>query len=217
MQTLQTLYKNSNVPYGDRVKPSLISNILNHPLGSPAYFATLYYRKSFDGNDLYGDELRDRWDITKVRKTHSFISKLIYKSFGDVPLWWFIERHDDYEDKDGNTKKGHFHSHLIIGNIDDEELENPSPYLMPLFYKDDDIGIPIGMRSGDIDQMKLLLLNACIRQAKWVGKHPASLKLDPIVLTEFENVLTYCIKDIKKADDFNIVIDWENSSFYKPA
>ena len=62
---------------------------------------------------------------------------------------------------------------------------------------------------------KLLLLELCIREAKWAGKHPNSLKLQRVPIEEFSQIYDYGLKDITKLDDFNQVFDWENSSFYQ--
>ena len=63
--------------------------------------------------------------------------------------------------------------------------------------------------------LKPLLLRACIREAKWVGEHPKSRKLQKVPLEEFSQTFDYGLKDITKLDDFNQVVDWENSSFYQ--
>ncbi|MBW3042744.1 hypothetical protein [Prochlorococcus marinus] len=63
--------------------------------------------------------------------------------------------------------------------------------------------------------LKLLLLELCIREAKWIGKHPNSLKLQRVPIEEFEQTFDYGLKDITKFDDFNQVVDWQNSSFYQ--
>ena len=63
--------------------------------------------------------------------------------------------------------------------------------------------------------LKLLLLEMCIREAKWIGKHPNSLKLQRVPIEEFSQTFDYGLKDITKLDDFNQVFDWENSSFYQ--
>ena len=55
----------------------------------------------------------------------------------------------------------------------------------------------------------------CIREAKWIGKDPNSLKLQKVPVEEFSQTFDYGLKDITKLDDFNQVINWENSSFYK--
>ena len=60
-----------------KVTNVLIDQIMNHPLGSPEYFVTLYYGKSFTGNQLDSEDYRKRWDRGEIKKTHRFIKKLI--------------------------------------------------------------------------------------------------------------------------------------------
>ena len=55
----------------------------------------------------------------------------------------------------------------------------------------------------------------CIREARWIGKHPNSLKLQKVPIEEFEQTFDYGLKDITNLDDFNQVIDLEISSFYQ--
>ena len=59
------------------------------------------------------------------------------------------------------------------------------------------------------------VLELCIREAKWVGKHTNSLKLQRVPIEEFSQTFDYGLKDITNLDDFNQVVDWENSSFYQ--
>ena len=90
-----------------KVQNLLIDQLMAHPLGSPEYYVTLYYGKSFTGGQLDSEEYRKRWDREEIKKTHKFIKNLIHKSFGElVPVWFTIERHRDYEDENGNNKKG---------------------------------------------------------------------------------------------------------------
>ena len=200
-----------------RIKTLLSEQTINHPLGMPCYYGVLYYGKSFRGHLLDPEERRKRWDRSEVKKTHRFVSNRIRRCFGaEVPLWWFINRHQDQEDEEGNQKKGSFHSDLYVGPIPDEAIEDPSPALMPLFYKEDESGIPINQRPVGIETLKLLLLDACIREAKWVGKHPDALKLQPVPPEEFEQTFDYGLKDLTNTEDLELVIDWENSSFYTP-
>ena len=202
----------------DRIKTLLWTQTENHPLGSPVYYGVLYYGKSFTGDQLESGLYARRWKLNEVRKTHRFVNRLIRKAFGeDIPVWWTIERHDETIDDEGNIRKGSFHSNCYIGDISDAAIEDPSPSLMPLFYKEDETGIPINMRPVDINQMKLLLLNACIRQAKWVGKHPNALSLSYIPADEMEQTFYYGLKDFNsKLDKLTSIIDWNNSSFYTP-
>ena len=44
---------------------------------------------------------------------------------------------------------------------------------------------------------------------------PNSLKLQKVPIEEFSQTFDYGLKDIIKLDDFNQVVDWENSSFYQ--
>ena len=60
----------------------------------PSYYAVLYYGKSFLGNLLDPEEYRKRWDRGQIRSTHNFISKQLKKCFGDIPQFWFINRHN---------------------------------------------------------------------------------------------------------------------------
>ena len=195
----------------DRIKELLWKQTLTHPLGMPQYYGVLYYGKSSSGGLLDSETYNKRWSIHEVRKTHRFVNNLIRKCFGsDVPIWWTIERHSDYVSNEGDTKKGSFHSNLYVGSISDDAVENPSPYLMPLFYKEDECGIPINMRDVDIDNLKLLLLNACIRQAKWVGKHPNSLSLSIIPPEEMEQTFYYGLKNFTtRLEQMDEIIDFE--------
>ena len=126
-----------------------------------------------------------------------------------------MERHNPRKDCFGSYKEGSFHTNLYIGNIDDDKIVNPNPNLIPLFYKEDaSFGIPIHMRDGDVEAKKLLLLDACIRQAKWVGNHPNSCEVAYIPDNEMEQTFMYALKDIISMDGFDYLVDWDNSYFY---
>ena len=86
--------------------------------------------------------------------------------------------------------------------------------LSVLIHKINQSGISINIKEVEIEALKQLLLKACIREAKWVGKHPNSLKLQRVPIEEFSQTFDYGLKDITNLDDFNQVVDWENSSFY---
>ena len=181
----------------------------------PSYYAVCYYGKSSSGRLLKPEEYRKRWDRTEVIKTHKFISNRVRKCFGDIPLFWFSNRHDDYQDIEGNCKKGSFHSDLYIGEIPNEAITTPSDALLELLGKSDQSGIPINIKEVGMRALKLLLLELFIREAKWVGKHTNSLKLQRVPIEEFSQTFDYGLKDITKLDDFNQIIDWQNSSLYQ--
>ena len=90
----------------------------------------------------------------------------------------------------------------------------PSNPLSTLLYKIDKSGIPINIKEVGIDSFKRLLLEMCIKEARWVGKQANSLMLQRVLIEEFSQTFDYRLKDITNLDDFNQVFDWENSSFY---
>ena len=79
--------------------------------------------------------------------------------------------------------------------------------ILELLGKSDQSGIPINIKEIGMRALKLLLLGLCIREAKWVGKHPNSLKLQRVPIEEFSQTFDYGLKDITKLDDFNQVVD----------
>lgn len=213
--------KSNQISKIDKIKDLIWKQTKDHPLGSPQYYGVLYYKQSYDGSDLTDkDELRKRWDLYEVRKTHYFVNRLLRKAFGDeLPIWWSTERHKDYKDKDGDTKKGAYHSNIFIGSIDDNLIEYKDPRLNHLYQLNDEYGIPIELRANsmNLEAFKLLLLNACIRQAKWVGCHPKSLELYDVPANEMEGTFMYSLKDYNSnMEMIDIIIDWKNSSYYTP-
>ena len=100
---------------------------------------------------LETEEYRKKWDRQEVIKTHSFVIRKIRKCFGDIPLYWFINRHKDYEDPEGNCKKESFHSDFYLGEIPDKVIEDSPTALLSIFYKKDQSVITIYMREVGID------------------------------------------------------------------
>ena len=84
---------------------------------------------------------------------------------------------------------------------------NSSNGLSVLVHKINQLGISINYEEVGIDSFKRLLLEMCIREARWIGKHPNSLKLQKVPIEEFEKTCDYGLKDITKLDDFNQVFD----------
>ena len=54
----------------------------------------------------------------------------------------------------------------------------------------DKSGIPINIREVGMNRFKRLLLTMCIREARWVGKRPNSLKLQKVQIEEFKKPVT---------------------------
>ena len=207
------------------------------------YYVVLYYGKAFRGNshDPYSyfldpEEYRKRWDRGQIRSTHNFISKQLKKCFGDIPQFWFINRHnpkrnpseysfelnDPYDPRAHSeytplpTKTPPFQTDLYIGQIPDEVITTPSEGLKRLIHKMQQSSTPINISEVGIEGIKPLLLDACIRQAKWVGDHPNSVHMDDVPREEFGNAFDYGLKDLLSLDDLNDVVDFPNSYFYNP-
>ena len=67
-----------------KVTNLLIDQMMNHPLSSPEYFVTLYYGKSFTGNQLDSEDYRKRWDRGEIKKNSQ-----IYQKIDPQVIWRF--------------------------------------------------------------------------------------------------------------------------------
>ena len=74
---------------------------------------------------------------------------------------------------------------LYIGHIEDKAIEQPSKFLSTLIFNTKQSGESINIDKIGIDSAKKLLLERCIRKAKWVGNHKNSLRVDPFPIEEF--------------------------------
>ena len=92
------------------------------------------------------------------------------------------------------------HSDLYIGEIPNEAITTPSNALLELLGKSDQSGIPINIKEVGMRALKLLLLELCIREAKWVWKHTNSFKLHRVPIEEFSQTCDYKLKDITNLD-----------------
>ena len=185
----------------------------------PKYFVTCYYGRKSDGSFLDQADYRKRWDRGQVKNTHRITRGHIHKCFGQVPMFWTIERHEDRHDPLWGDMKGAFHSHLYIGEIDDVAIDDPTNYCKSLYFKWDYFGATINSSRVDGDNLKLLLLDACIRQSKWIGLYPSSLDIQIIKddggFASMIRTLHYGLKQINEEDDLNKVIDWDHSDLKK--
>ena len=190
--------------------------ITSHALSwEPKYFITCFYGRSTDGGYLTQDDYRKRFDRGQVRNTHRIIRGHIHKCFGQVPMFWTIERHEDRHDPVWGDMKGAFHSHLYLGEIDELAIDHPTNYLKALYFKRDYFGATINSNRINGDNLKLLLLDACLRQSKWIGLYPLSLDIQIINSAEELRTLHYGLKQVKEEDDLNNVIDWDRSDLKK--
>ena len=206
---LLTVERNRHI---NRVKHLITSRALSW---EPRFFVTCFYGRSTDGGYLTPDQYRKRFDREQVRNTHRFIRGHIHKCFGQVPMFWTIERHEDRHDPVWGDMKGAFHSHLYLGEIDELAIDHPTNYLKALYFKRDYFGATINSNRINGDNLKLLLLDACLRQSKWIGLYPLSLDIQIINSAEELRTLHYGLKQVKQEDDLNNVIDWDRSDLKK--
>ena len=77
--------------------------------------------------------------------------------------------------------------------------------------KKDYFGYSINSNRVNGSNLKTELLDACIRQSKWVGLFPDSLDIKIIKRDGRMPTVHYGLKQIKEEDDLNNGIDWDNS------
>ena len=182
----------------------------------PDYFVTIYYGRSFRGDYLSPSEYRKRWDKTEVIKTHKFIRSLLRKCYPDIKMVFCMERHKETYHPLWGEMKGSFHTHLYlsgVGNTVHKTLKQMdlNEELRKLIAADPYLTYTLNnSRKTDINPTELLL-DACIRQAKWVGSYPDSLDIQSINPYESYRTLHYGLKQIEKEDDLNERIDWDHS------
>ena len=200
----------------------LLSNLLYKQIEEVKcrYFITLHFTE-WDNNHLRLniDTIRSYWDINAVRKTNQHIKNLIYECFDKrrrhLNFFFFIERHK-HEDPD---KKGKFHIHFLMNNIPDNAIDEPNRKCRILMEQDNNRGIPIqNSVYMDIEEVKIDLLEVCIRQAKTIGKWRPSAKIQVLETDKDRKyVFDYCLKQVySNSKNLLEIIDFHNSNFYKP-
>ena len=167
--------------------------------------------------------IRQFWDKEEVNKTCRIIYNSLKETFAVDGVWMFKERHADLLDENGEVlKKGKFHLNIITSNIKDRFIEEPNRKIRRLLNDNGRMNIPIkDLQYTDIDELKIELVNACIkRAAKWVNRFQYSIKtqllLEP---SDLEDTTLYCLKEFSKKQnptDFTDVVCFKSSDFYKP-
>ena len=189
------------------------------------YLYSVIYFGFYDDNGLKlpPSIIRQFWDKEEVNKTSRIIYNSLKETFGMDGVWMFKERHADLLDEYGEVlKKGKFHLNIITSNIKDRFIEEPNRKIKRLLNDNGRMNIPIkDLQYTDIDELKIELVNACIkRAAKWVNRFQYSIKtqllLEP---SDLEDTTLYCLKEFSKKQnptDFTDVVCFKSSDFYKP-
>lgn len=178
----------------------------------------------FYGNDGYRlppDTIRKFWDKYEVERTCRLIYNLIKENLKVLQIYSFIERHEELLDGNGeHIKDGRFHINLISTDINDSIIEEPDRKVRRLMNENNGYGIPIMNMVGNLDAIKISLLEASIKKADWVNKFQYSIKTQWLNTEEdLKRTIRYCFKDYfdtHKNVDFSDIIVSKASDFYKP-
>ena len=189
------------------------------------YLYSVIYFGFYDDNGLKlpPSIIRQFWDKEEVNRTCRIIYNSLKETFGMDGVWMFKERHVDLLDENGEVlKKGKFHLNIITSNIKDRFIEEPNRKIRRLLNDNGRMNIPIkDLQYTDIDELKIELVNACIKRASsWVNRFQYSIKtqllLEP---SDLEDTTLYCLKEFSKKQnptDFTDVVCFKSSDFYKP-
>jgi len=174
-----------------------------------------------NGDRLPPDTIRKFWDKYEVERTCRLIYNLIKENLKTLQIYSFIERHEELLDGNGeHIKDGRFHINLISTDINDYTIEEPDRKVKRLMNENNGYGIPISSMVGDIDTIKISLLEAAIKKADWVNKFQYSIKTQWLNTEEdLKRTIRYCFKDYfdtHKDVDFSDIIVSKASDFYKP-
>lgn len=188
----------------------------------PWLYSTITF--GFYGNDGYRlppDTIRKFWDKYEVERTCKHIYNLIKENLKVLQIYSFIERHEELLDGNGeHIKDGRFHINLISTDINDYTIEEPDRKVKRLMNENNGYGIPISSMVGDLDTIKISLLEATIKKAEWVNKFQYSIKTQWLNTEEdLKRTIRYCFKDYfdtNKEVDFSDIIVSKASDFYKP-
>ena len=165
--------------------------------------------------------IRKFWDKKECERTAKIIYNALKETFGMDGVWAFQERHKDILNEEGEVeKKGKYHLNIITSQIRDCVIEEPNRKIRRLLNDDGRMGVPIkDLCFSDIDELKLELVNACIRRASsWVNRFQYSVK-SAFLLEEIDldTTVRYCLKDFENGRaDFTDIIVGPASDFYKP-
>lgn len=208
---------------GELVKNLIVQNI-QELSGDKWFYSVIHYGNYGDDGILLDWEER-KWMYNKeeIRRVHRYLRRLLKEHFKVECLYFTLERHQSsYERIEegphlqyGDERKGKYHSNILISPISDDLLENPHSKLSRLWEEPGRMGIPIHslQYNEDLIDLKIDLINSCLRKCPWVNRYTPSVKTQVLETPEdLWNVGHYSLKDITQLGmDFLDVLDWENS------
>ena len=145
-------------------------------------------------------------DYYSVVEDNKLLKNHIKDFFGSMGMIFFIEKHTDPE---SNHFQG-FHRHLVLEEIPDEALKNPSQKLTNFLSATDPEALFDFKFTGSIPiEKKQVLLKKVIKTCDRVPNGVLGLDVKPI--HDLDNLLGYCTKQFERFLPSYEVIDSTNS------
>ena len=145
-------------------------------------------------------------DYYSVVEDNKLLKNHIKDFFGSMGMIFFIEKHTDPE---SNHFHG-FHRHLVLEEIPDEALMNPSQKLTNFLSTTDPEALFDFKFTGSVpSEKKQILLKKVIRTCNRVPNGVLGLDVKPI--HDLDNLLGYCTKQFERFLPSYEVIDSTNS------
>ena len=208
---------------GELIRELIVQNI-KEISGSQWFYSVIHYGNyGNDGVLLDWEERKWMYNKEEVRRVHRYIRRLLREHFKVECLYFTLERHQSSLERIeegphlqyGDEKKGKYHSNILISPISDDLLENPHSKLSKLWDEPGRMGIPIHslQYNEDLIDLKIDLINTCLRKCPWVNRYTPSVKTQVLEsLDDLYNTGHYTLKDItRKGLDFMDVLDTQNS------
>lgn len=193
------------------------------------YFISLKYNIRDKGkiNRVRLNKLRD---INEARNTHLNIKNFLTEAFKDISIFFFIEQNETYYSGD-IVCKGHFHSHILLGNIKEDCIIKPSSFLRRTLNKTDfvyfidDYKKPYKVFYNDCDNITgktIFAIKAVLSKLEWLKDYKKAVDVREVY--DLKNLLTkenkedkdggYLLKQIKNMG-IDKIIDYQNSTYTK--
>tara|TARA_B100000902_G_C27213001_1_gene865455 strand:- start:490 stop:1158 length:669 start_codon:yes stop_codon:yes gene_type:complete len=217
--------KTLNKKLEEQLIQNLIVQNIQEVSSSQWFYSVIHYGDY--GNDGIRKEWEEmRWMYNKTHmtyKVHPFLKRLLKEHFKNECIYFTLERHQGNQEKIedgphlqyGDTREGKYHTNILISPISDNLIENPHSKLSRLWEEPGRMGLPIhSLQYGeDLIDLKIDLINSCLRKCPWVNRYTPSVKTQ--VLEDVEDLFNtghYTLKDIsRKGLDFMDVLDTHNS------
>lgn len=193
------------------------------------YFISLKYNIR-DKGKINRVRLNKLHDINEVRNTHLNIRNFLTEAFKNISIFFFIEQNEAYHSGD-IVCKGHYHSHILLGNIEENHIIKPSSFLRRTLNKTDfvyfidDYKKPYKVFYNDCDNITdktIFTIKAILSRLDWLKDYKKAVDVREVY--DLRNLLTkenkedkdggYLLKQIKNMG-IDKIIDYSNSTYTK--